>query len=187
MTMTNGVAITVTGLDQLKKELGILAPDLKNQLTKVFRNAAKDVRDDARHKIGDISPLRGWKSVPPKKPRSRGGAGFPIWNAARAAKGIDYKAGVTAPGFSGSGRSSAKFFGYRVYNASPVGNILESARKSHRKSSETFIQGLAAHYGHAGRLIYSAYDKRHHQIDQAIGSEVERIVSEYDKRINDLK
>lgn len=178
-----GYDVTVTGLDQLKKELAILAPDLKNQLTKVFRDQAKIVRDDARRTVPVDAPMRGWRTTKSIKGTARGGSGWPEWDSARIKAGIEYKAGVTAPGFSSKG--SKKFFGYRVYNASPQGNILEVAG---RKSSDTgtgvqFIQNLNR-IGAPGRLIYKAFDRNQVQIAVVVNREVERIISEYETRLN---
>lgn len=177
--------VSVSGLDQLKKELGVLAPDLKNQLTKVFRDAAKEIRNDARRLVPTDSPMRGWRTVKVKNGTTRGGAGWPEWDSARIKAGIEYKAGVTAPGFSSKG--TTKFFGYRVYNASPQGNILEVAgRKSGGSGTGVhFIQKLNTEEGPAGRLIYRAFDAKEGEIARRINREVDRIMSEYDRRLND--
>jgi len=177
--------VTISGLDQLKKELGVLAPDLKNQLTKVFRNAAKEIRDDARRLVSDEPPMRGWRTVKAISGTSRGGAGWPEYDASRIRAGIEYKAGVTAPGFSSKG--STKFFGYRVYNASPQGNIMEVAgRKSAGSGTGVqFIQNLNSKNGTAGRLIYRAFDAKESSINLKLNREVERITNEYERRLND--
>jgi hypothetical protein len=176
--------IGISGLDQLKKELAAIAPDLKNQLTKVFRDAAKEVRDAARTNVPSGPPMSGWRTVKPVKGKSRGGSGWPEWDSARIRNGIEYAAGVTAPGFSSKG--STKFFGYRVYNASAAGNIVEVAgrKSSGRGTGVQFIANLNSRVGATGRLIYDAYDAKAAEIDTRVTREVERIIDEYDKRLN---
>jgi hypothetical protein len=178
----SGFDITVTGLDQLKKELSVLAPDLKNQLTKVFRNSAKKVRDDARGKVPSDPPLSHWRTVKTVNGSVRNGVGFPHYDAAQIRAGIEYKAGVTAPGFQA--KHSQKFFGYRVYNASAAGNILEVSKHAQSKSGPSFIAGLMAKIGTTGRLIYKAFDDNEAEINQATSREVDRIMAEYDRRLN---
>ncbi|CAB4218319.1 hypothetical protein UFOVP1608_21 [uncultured Caudovirales phage] len=180
-----GFDITVTGLTQLKKELSVLAPDLKNQLAKVFRDSAKKVRDDARSKVPSAPPLSHWRTVKSVNGTSRGGAGWPHWDAAQIRAGIEYKAGVTAPGFTS--KSTTKFFGYRVYNASAAGNILEVSKHAQSKSGQSFIAGLNQEVGKTGRLIYGAFDKNETEINSKIRREVDRIMTEYDRRLNATK
>lgn len=179
-----GVDITITGLEQLKKELAILAPDLKNRLTKVFRDAAKQVRDAARASVPSDPPMHGWRTVAANKGSSRGGSGWPAYNSAQIRAGIEYKAGITAPGFSAKG--SQKFFGYRVYNASAPGNILEVAGRNSggNGTGVQFIRNLTSRSGTPSRLIYKAFDSKESQINLEVEREVDSIMGEYERRLN---
>lgn len=180
--------VVARGLTQLKKELTSVAPDLKNELLKVYRNYAKDVASDARARIPQEKPMRGWRTTPPKTPRNGKGGWIP-WDPARAQAGIVYKAGVRD---TTSGRKL--LFGYRVLNASPQGAIMEIAgTKSSGKQGASnnpnagnqFIRNLSW-YGTPGRFIWKAYDKMQTEILSGTARETQRIAEAYEARINSL-
>lgn len=186
--------LTISGLDQLKNELSVLAPDLKNKLLKSFRDAAKQVRTEAQSAVPNDPPMRGWRTAPAANPgkmfgkvpiarRTRTG-GWPEWDSARIKAGIEYAAGVSAPGM---GQAGNKNFGYRVYNASPQGNIVEIAgRKSPGQGTGVqFIQNLNR-INSPGRLIYKAFDRNKESIEGQIVRDLDAIMGEYEKRWNSI-
>lgn len=178
--------VVARGLNQLKKELTSVAPDLKNQLLAVYRGYAKDVAADARSRMPDRPPMRGWRTTPPKTPRNGKGGWIP-WDGNRAKAGIVYKAGVRD---TTSRRSMV--FGYRVLNASPQGAIMEIAgtksrgqqgKSNNPNAGAQFITNLSW-YGTPGRFIWKAYDKMQSEIQSGTARETQRIAEEYEARIN---
>lgn len=181
--------VTVTGLEQLKKELASVAPDLKSELLKTFRDKANEVATLGRSRIPGFSPMSGWRTKPAVKGRTRGGAGWPAWDSARAQAGIRVRQGVRDT--SGRGYS----FGYRVINASPSGMIFELAGRTNGgkqglsnnpNAGKGFIDNLNAGHGRAGRSIWQAYDALAASIQADTFSNLEKITAEYERRLNSI-
>lgn len=177
--------VSIRGLKELQKEMTSVAPDLKNQLTKTYRDIAKEIVAKAKGRMPTEPPMRGWRTIPAKKPK-KAGRGWVPWDGARAQAGVLWKAGVT----DNNGKRGG--FGYRVINASPMGAIAETAgRTSSGKqglsnnpdAGRQFIQNLSW-YGTPGRFIWKVYDQMQGEILTRTSSEVQRIASEYEARIN---
>lgn len=181
--------VTVTGLEQLKKELMSVAPDLKNELLKGFRTKANEVAGLAKGRIPPFQPMSGWRTKPAAKGRTRGGAGWPAWDPSRAQSGIIVRAGVRDT--SGRGYS----FGYRVVNASASGVIFELAGRraggkqglsNNPNAGKQFIDNLNAGHGRAGRAIWQAYDALAATIQADTFSTLESVTAEYERRLNGI-
>lgn len=176
--------VVARGLTQLKKELTSVAPDLKNQLLKTYRDYAKNVAADAKARMPMEPPMRGWRTTPAKRPRNGKGGWIP-WDGARAQAGIIYKSGVRD---TTSGRRMV--FGYRVVSASPQGAIIEFASHKGKQGASNNPNagqqfGLNLNkYGAPGRFVWKAYDKLEREIIEGTSRETQRIAEEYEARIN---
>lgn len=188
MSQTANLRVVARGLDQLKKELSAVAPDLKNQLLATYRGYAKQVAQNAASRVQEQPPMRGWRTTAPVKPRNGRGGWIP-WDPSRVKAGMIYKAGVRDT--SGGKKYS---FGYRVVNASPQGAIVEIAGKrsggqqgksNNPNAGAQFIRNLNV-YGAPGRFIWKAYDQLKDDIITGTQRETNRIATEYEARINGL-
>lgn len=116
----------------------------------------------------------------------------PLQEVQRDAKGLaprrtgEMRRGIKFGVYRMSGRRN--FGGYKVWQGSPQGNILEFAGstnpqgKSHSRSGEKLISTLEQRYGGTGRFIWKAFDRKKPKIDKALKDAIRRA----EKHIQDI-
>jgi len=188
----DNLKFSVYGLYDTRRAMAQLAPELKKALDNEMRDGGNRLRDDARRRVPQQSPMSGWRTNAPAQARrgwgadgkqkasgaiSRGGAGWPAWNPAQVNAGIKTRIG------QGRKRGDITSAAVQVRNESAAGVIFELAgRNSTGKSPQgiQFIRNLDR-YDAASRLIWQAFDNIGKGIEADIKSHIERRTREFQR------
>jgi len=81
-------AIVLTGVKETLKALESFDKQAVKEFTKVINSELSIAKKDAQGFVAGAPPLSGWNTQPPKKPRTRGGAGWPAWDQSVIKSGI---------------------------------------------------------------------------------------------------
>jgi hypothetical protein len=152
--MTEQTKVLITGVKETRAALRQYEPEMLKQLDAKIRQEIKPVIETAKGLVPEQPPMSGWRTVAATNGKTRGGAGFPAWDASEIRKGIKQKAGKSRK------RGRAKSSLLTVRNESASGSIYEVAgRKSSGKGTGAqMISNLNNRGGTASRLIYKALD-----------------------------
>jgi hypothetical protein len=138
--------VVVSGVVELKKALKMYAPDLKREMDTTIRQAMKEVTDAAKAKVPGSAPggLYNWQDNGNEAKGMLRAGGFPKYNSAVIRKGLTYSLGTS--------RINPKGFQalYSMFNASPVGAIVETAGRVHPFGRR---QKAARKYGESSKNI----------------------------------
>lgn len=159
-----GYGVVLEGADEALKAIKALAPDLDKDLKEKLGGVGKRIASDAKTRVPSQSPLSGWEYVAKdpagwaakrnKRP-SRGGKGWPAYDAGKIRTGI--KSSTSA------GKPKGAKFGALVYvsNKDAAGAIFELAGRKSKGAPGTaganFIKVLED-FDRASRVIWDAYD-----------------------------
>lgn len=91
--MAEQTEIVLAGLPEFRKEMKSAAPDYLKEMNANIRVIGKSLAAGAQQLIPDQPPMSGWNTQPPAAGRTRGGAGWPVWNTATARKSITFVTG----------------------------------------------------------------------------------------------
>jgi hypothetical protein len=154
-------AIVLTGLKETLKALGDFDKDAVKEFTKVINKELSSVKKEAQGFVESAPPLSGWATQPARKPRSRGGAGWPAWDQSII------KQGISTSKSEGKVRKDYTTSAGAIKNKSAPGVIYELAGRKTRGNG-TFIKNLEGQVGTASRLIWKAVDKNKTKIEQNV-------------------
>jgi hypothetical protein len=150
-------AIVLIGVKDTLKALESFDKQAVKEFTKVINSELKNAKQDAQGFVAGDPPLSGWNTQPPKKPRSRGGAGWPAWDQSVI------KAGISATKAEGKVRRDYTTSAGALKNRSAAGVIYELAGRTNRGTG-TFISNLEKKESQASRLIWKSVDKNKDRI-----------------------
>jgi hypothetical protein len=150
-------AIVLIGVKDTLKALESFDKQAVKEFTKVINSELKNAKKDAQGFVAGDPPLSGWNTQPPKKPRSRGGAGWPAWDQSVI------KAGISATKAEGKVRRDYTTSAGALKNRSAAGVIYELAGRTNRGTG-TFISNLEKKESQASRLIWKSVDKNKDRI-----------------------
>lgn len=145
------VGIEIHGLQQLDRALRQLSPDVGKQMNRSIRTSLNKVRDTARGRIGSDSPMSGWSTSPARRGRTRGGQGWPAFDAGAA------RAGITVRKGSEYGLRSGVSVAWRVRSENSVATIIDKAATSHSARGRQFIANLDRRSGKSQRILWPAW------------------------------
>lgn len=127
-------------------------PDLRRRTQLRIRRAAGIILRSARNQMPAEPPMSGWRTVPAKKGRTRGGVGWPAWESPR--KGISARTATRAR-IRGYG---SRWDLLKIVNRNAIGVIYEFAEQGHSATGRQFVQNLNARGGKPGRAIWRSVD-----------------------------
>ena len=164
----NGIKETLTALKEFDK-------DAVRRFNKVINSELAGAERDAKGLISEDPPMSGWRKVDAAKGRTRGGAGWPGWNASEA------KSKITKTKAEGKVRGDYTTSAGALLNKSAEGSIFEVAGRktksgSGRGSSAQFLRTLGNRFGEASRVVWRVVDK-----------DKERIEKNVEQALNDAK
>ena len=113
------------------------------------------------------TPMRGWRKTPATNPRTRGGAGWPAWDANAI------QAGITKSRAQGKVRGDYTTSAGALVNKDPAGAIFEVAGRRTSGSKNQFIRYLSNSFGKASRLIWAVVDKDKEEIQRRVAAALE--------------
>ena len=154
--------VIVTGVHETIASLKKFDADALKRFNKVINDELRTAKIAAQELIHDEPPMSGWRTVPAKNGRSRGGAGWPAWN------GSEIKAGIKSSRAQGKVRKGDYTTSAgALLNTTGAGVIFEVAGRSKGKSTlsakggsgEQFKRTLSNRFGSASRVVWKIVDR----------------------------
>jgi len=168
-------AIALTGVKETLKALESFDKQAVKEFTKVINSELKIAKKDAQGFVAGAPPLSGWNTQPPKKPRSRGGAGWPAWDQSVIRQGI------SASKAEGKVRKDYTTSAGSLKNKSAAGVIFELAGRTNR--SGNFISNLEKKETQASRLVWKSVDKNKDRIIKNVFNAFQDVKSKLQKNL----
>jgi hypothetical protein len=164
----NGVQETLTALKNFDK-------DAVKRFNKVINSELSGAERDAKGLISEDPPMSGWRRVDATNGRTRGGEGWPGWNAG------EIKSKITKTKAKGKVRGDYTTSAGALLNKSAAGSIFEVAGRKTKSSmgggsSAQFLRTLGNRFGKASRVVWRVVDKDKARIEQNV-----------EKALNDAK
>ena len=162
-------AVVLTGVKETLKALEKFDKDAVKSFNKVINSELRNAKKEAQGFVKADAPLSGWSTQPARKPRSRGGAGWPAWDQSVI------KAGISSSKAEGKVRRDYTTSAGALKNRSAAGVIYELAGRSNRGTG-TFISNLEKKESQASRLVWKSVDKNK-----------DRIINNVERAFNQVK
>jgi len=169
-------AIVLTGVKETLKALESFDKQAVKEFTKVINSELSIAKKDAQGFVAGAPPLSGWNTQPPKKPRTRGGAGWPAWDQSVI------KSGISVTKAEGKVRKDYTTSSGALKNKSAAGAIYELAGRKNR--SGNFISNLEKEDSQASRLIWKSVDKNKDRIIKNVFSAFQDVKSKLQKNLD---
>lgn len=176
--------IVLTGLDETLSALEAFDKQAVKAFNKVINTELGKAKDNARALVPRETPMSGWKTTDPIKPRksTRGGMGWPAWDYSSIAGGI------VSTKAQGRVSRNYKTNAGALKNTYSAGAIFEVAgrKTSGNGTGVKFIENLNKRFGKASRLIWNVVDKDgdniRKNVAQALEDAKKRLQAELNKQ-----
>jgi hypothetical protein len=152
--------IVLTGIKETLDALKEFDKDAVKRFNKVINTELAGAQRDAKNLINEDPPMSGWRKSDAAKPtKTRGGAGWPGWNAGEIKSKIT-KTRAEGKVRKGDFTTSAG----ALLNKSAAGAIFEVAGRKTKAgfgggSSQQFLRTLGNRFGKASRVVWRVVDK----------------------------
>jgi hypothetical protein len=178
--------IVLTGIKETIANLKEFDKDAVKRFNKVINTELAGAERDARNIIQDQPPMSGWRKVDASKGRTRGGAGWPGWNAG------EIKSKITKTKAQGKVRGNYTTSAGALLNKSAAGSIFEVAgrvasgtkRMTAQSSSGQFLRTLGNRFGKASRVVWRVVDKDRARIEANVNRALEQAKAELQTHLN---
>lgn len=182
--MANDV-IVLTGIKETLDALKEFDKDAVKRFNKVINTELAGAQRDAKNLISEQPPMSGWRKADAAKPtKTRGGAGWPGWNAGEIQSKIT-KTRAEGKVRKGDFTTSAG----ALLNKSAAGAIFEVAGRKTRAgygggSSQQFLRTLGNRFGKASRVVWRVVDKDRARIEENVARALEQAKADLQKHLN---
>lgn len=175
--------IVLTGIKETLDALKSFDQDAVKRFNKVINNELAGAERNARNIISEDPPMSGWNKLDAAKGKTRGGQGWPGWNAG------EIKSKITKTKAQGKVRGDYTTSAGSLLNKSAAGAIFEVAgRKTKatagRTSSAQFLRNLGNRFGKASRVVWRVVDKDRARIEANVARALEEAKIELQKNLN---
>jgi hypothetical protein len=182
--------IVLTGIKETLDALKQFDKDAVKRFNKVINNELAGAERDAKALISavagyndDNTPMSGWRKVDAARGRTRGGAGWPGWDASVIQKGI------VKTKAQGKVRKDYTTSAGALLNKSAAGAIFEIAGRKTKSgfgggSSGQFLRTLGNRFGKASRVVWRVVDKDRSKIEANVSKALEEAKAELQKHLN---
>jgi len=175
--------IVLTGIKETLDTLKDFDKDAVKRFSKVINNELAGAERDARNIISEEPPMSGWRKADAAKGKTRGGEGWPGWNAG------EIKSKITKTKAQGKVRGDYTTSAGALLSKSAAGSIFEVAgRKTKatagRTSSAQFLRNLGNRFGKASRVVWRVVDKDRSRIEANVARALEEAKIEAQKYLN---
>ena len=179
--------IVLTGIKETLDALKEFDKDAVKRFNKVINTELAGAQKDAKNLISEDPPMSGWRKADPIKGKTRGGAGWPGWNAGEIKSKIT-KTRAEGKVRKGDFTTSAG----ALLNKSAAGAIFEVAG---RKASGTkrmfatdsggqFLRTLGNRFGKASRVVWRVVDKDKAKIQANVDRALEEAKAQLQRELN---
>jgi uncharacterized protein YfaP (DUF2135 family) len=170
-------AVVLVGVKETLKALQDFDKEAVKQFNKVVNSELASAKKEAQGFVKSDAPLSGWNTQPARKPRSRGGAGWPAWDQSII------KSGISSTKAEGKVRKDYTTSAGALKNRSAAGVIYELAGRKARGNG-TFIKNLEGSVGNASRLIWKSVDKNKARIESNINKALNEAKANLQSNLN---
>jgi hypothetical protein len=178
--------IVLTGIKETLDALKEFDKDAVKRFNKVINTELKGAERDARNLISKDPPMSGWRKTDAIKGRTRGGAGWPGWNAG------EIKSKITKTKAQGKVRGDYTTSAGALLNKSAAGAIFEVAGKkasgtkamTAQSSSGQFLRTIGNRFGKASRVVWRVVDKDRNKIEANVNRALEQAKADLQKHLN---
>jgi hypothetical protein len=178
--------IVLTGIKETIANLKEFDKDAVKRFNKVINTELAGAEKDARNIIQDQPPMSGWRKTDAVKGRTRGGKGWPGWNAG------EIKSKITKTKAEGKFRGDYTTSAGALLNKSAAGSIFEVAgriasgtkRMTAQSSSGQFLRTLGNRFGKASRVVWRVVDKDKDRIQANVNRALEEAKTELQIHLN---
>jgi ParB-like chromosome segregation protein Spo0J len=176
VVVLNGIKETLDALKDFDK-------DAVKRFNKVINTELAGAERDARNLVTEDPPMSGWSKLDAAKGRTRGGAGWPGWNAG------EIRSKITKTKAQGRTRGDYTTSAGALLNKSAAGSIFEVAGRKTKAgfeggSSAQFLRTLGNRFGKASRLVWRVVDKDKQKIERNVARALEEAKAELQKHLN---
>ena len=179
--------IVLTGIKETLANLKEFDKDAVRRFNKVINTELAGAERDAKNLIDEEPPMSGWRKTDAIKGKTRGGSGWPGWNAGEIKSKIT-KTKAQGKVRKGDYTTSAG----ALLNKSAAGSIFEVAG---RKASGTkrmfatdsggqFLRTLGNRFGSASRVVWRVVDKDRPRIQANVAKALNEAKVELQKHLN---
>ena len=172
----SGIKETVDALKEFDK-------DAVKRFSKVINSELAGAERDAKGLIDEDPPMSGWRKADAAKGRTRGGKGWPGWNAG------EIKSKITKTKAQGKVRGDYTTSAGALLNKSAAGAIFETAGRVTKPgfgggSSAQFLRTLSARFQGASRVVWRVVDKDADKIQANVAKALDDAKKELQKYLN---
>ena len=175
--------IVLVGIKETLDALKDFDKDAVKRFNKVINDELAGAERDARNLISEEPPMSGWRKSDATRGKTRGGAGWPGWNAG------EIRSKITKTKAQGKVRGDYTTSTGALLNKSAAGSIFEVAgRKTQagfaRTSSAQFLRNLGNRFGKASRVVWRVVDKDRVKIQANVSRALDEAKAELQKHLN---
>ena len=179
--------IVLTGIKETLDALKEFDKDAVKRFNKVINTELAGAQRDAKNLISDEPPMSGWRKADAAKGKTRGGAGWPGWNAGEIKSKIT-KTRAEGKVRKGDFTTSAG----ALLNKSAAGAIFEVAgrqasgtrRMFATDSGGQFLRTLGNRFGKASRVVWRVVDKDKAKIQANVDRALEEAKAQLQRELN---
>ena len=179
--------IVLSGIKETLDALKEFDKDVVKRFNKVINTELAGAERDAKGLIDEEPPMSGWRKADAAKGRTRGGQGWPGWNAGEIKSKIT-KTKAQGKVRKGDYTTSAG----ALLNKSAAGSIFEVAgrvasgtkRMTAQSSSGQFLRTLGNRFGKASRVVWRVVDKDRARIEANVNRALEDAKAQLQRVLN---
>jgi hypothetical protein len=175
--------IVLTGIKETLAALKDFDKDAVKRFNKVINDELAGAERDARNIIKDEPPMSGWRKADAANGRSRGGSGWPGWDAG------EIKSKITKSKAERRVKRNYTTSAGALLNKSAAGSIFEVAGRKTKSSvgggsSAQFLRTLGNRFGKASRVVWRVVDKDKSKIEKNVADALNDAKAELQKHLN---
>ena len=175
--------IVLSGIKETLDSLKEFDKDAVKRFNKVINDELRGAERDAKGLISEEPPMSGWRKADAAKGRTRGGKGWPGWNAGET------KSGITKTKAQGKARGDYTTSAGALLNKSAAGSIFEVAGRKTAAgfgggSGAQFLRTLGNRFGKASRVVWRVVDKDKDKIERNVENALNDAKAELQKHLN---
>ena len=180
--MEEDTRIILTGIEPTIRALKEFDKDAVKRFNKVINTELAGAERDAKNIIQDRPPMSGWRRADATKGSTRGGAGWPGWDAG------EIRSKITKTKAQGRVRGNYTTSAGALLNKSAAGAIFETAGKKTKAgfgggSGAQFLRTLGNRFGKASRVVWRVVDKDRARIEENVARALEEAKADLQKHL----
>lgn len=175
--------IVLSGIKETLDALKEFDKDAVKRFNKVINTELTGAERDAKGLIDQDPPMSGWRKADATNGRTRGGKGWPGWNAG------EIKSKITKSKAQGKVRGNYTTSAGALLNKSAAGSIFEVAGRvtkpgSGGGSSAQFLRTLENRFKKASRVVWRVVDKDADRIQANVAKALDDAKAELQRHLN---